>query len=146
MFANELNVCRWNVRVRTGMPALPDWALRAPCERNAAPVLRRRIHPQVPQVLWEQGLQGIIGLSVLETQCYGALTFWYVSRCGSLDPYLLLTDPDAEHWYIYIIHLTNGSGSGSCSFQWPSRSQQKISVLLITFWRYIYNILKDKKS
>ncbi len=41
------------------------------------------------------------------------------------------------------------TGSGSCYFrQWPSRCQQKSNlkkILLITFWRYIYIIFKDKK-
>ncbi len=44
------------------------------------------------------------------------------------------------------------SGSGSCYFRhWPSRCQQKTNLsntvfLLITFWRYIYIVFKDKKS
>jgi hypothetical protein len=50
------------------------------------------------------------------------------------------------------IPLTNGSGSGcgSCYLHpGPSWRQQKIIIifkvpLLITFWRYIHNILKDK--
>jgi hypothetical protein len=31
-------------------------------------------------------------------QCSGSVTFWYGSECGcgSLDPYLCLTDPDAD--------------------------------------------------
>ncbi len=42
--------------------------------------------------------------------------------------------------------MTFWCGSGSCYFRhWPSRSQQKTNFLthfflLITFWRYIYNI------
>ncbi len=46
--------------------------------------------------------------------------------------------------------LTNGSGS--CNFcHWPSRCQQKTNFLtqfflLVTFWRHIYIIIKDKKS
>jgi hypothetical protein len=47
------------------------------------------------------------------------------------------------------IPLTNGSGSGcgSCYLHpGPSWRQQKIIIitLLITFWRYIHNIFKDK--
>ncbi len=45
------------------------------------------------------------------------------------------------------VPLTNGSGS--CYFRtWPSRSQTiflKV-LLLITFWRYIYILVLDKKS
>jgi hypothetical protein len=49
---------------------------------------------------------------------------------------------------------TNGSGCGSGSFyfrQWPSQDANKklffyIVFLLITLWRYMYIIFKDKKS
>jgi hypothetical protein len=36
--------------------------------------------------------------STREKQCWGSVTFWYGSRCGSgsPDPYLWLTDPDAD--------------------------------------------------
>ncbi len=63
--------------------------------------------------------------------------FWFGS--GSSDPY---------------VSLTNGSGSGSCSFrQWPSRRQQKIIIfpslfMLIPFWSYrtFTSFFKAKKS
>ncbi len=71
-------------------------------------------------------------------QCCGSMTFWGGSGSGSADPCLWQLDPDP--------------GSGSCYFRHcPSRWQQKTNFLsqfflLITFWRYIYIIFKDKKS
>jgi hypothetical protein len=69
-------------------------------------------------------------------QCCGSMTFWGGSGSGSADPCLWLMDPE----------------SGSCYFRhWPSQDGNKNlsfkkAFLLITFWRYIYIIFKDKKS
>jgi hypothetical protein len=59
-------------------------------------------------------------------------------------------------WIRGSMPLTNGSGSGcgsgSCYFRhWPSQDANKKLIfkkvfLLITFWRYMYIIFKDKKS
>ncbi len=59
----------------------------------------------------------------VKRECSGSVTFWYGS-----------------------VPLTNGSGSGSCSFrQWPSRRQQKIFFSNFSadlFLRYIYIIFQ----
>ncbi len=55
-------------------------------------------------------------------------------------------------WIRGSMPLTNGTGSGSCYFRhWPSQDANKKLIflqvfLLITFWRYMYIIFKDKKS
>ncbi len=57
-------------------------------------------------------------------------------------------------WIRGSMPRTNGSGcgSGSCYFRhWPSQDPNKKLIfkkvfLLITFWRYMYIIFKDKKS
>ncbi len=66
-------------------------------------------------------------------QCCGFMTFW----CGSgyADPCLWLMEPDPESDpdpAIFVIDLQDAN--------------KKLLFLLITFWRYIYIIFKDKKS
>ncbi len=56
-----------------------------------------------------------------------------------------------EHLETFWCGSGSGFGSGSCYLRhWPSRRQRKTNpkkvFLLITFWRYIYIIFKDKKS
>jgi hypothetical protein len=66
--------------------------------------------------------QVILSFFMSGTQCFGSLTFWYGSGCGtgSSDLYLLPTDPvrireaqehtyptDLEHWYIYFYIFKN---------------------------------------
>ncbi len=55
-------------------------------------------------------------------------------------------------WIRIRVSMPLTNGFRSCYFRhWPSRCQQKTNyfnkdILLITFWRYIYTIFKDKKS
>ncbi len=51
-------------------------------------------------------------------QCSGSVTFWY----GSVS-----------------LPLSNGSGSGSCSFrQWPSRCQQKMFIIFVSYFLKVH--------
>ncbi len=53
---------------------------------------------------------------LLFQQCFGSVTFWYEYGCGSgsSDPYLCLTDPDAdlEHWHKVITKSQNSRSQG----------------------------------
>jgi hypothetical protein len=91
-------------------------------------------------------ISGFFSATVPFTFFFG-IDRWYPSLIRSIRKILVRIR------FIGSVPLTNGSGSGSCSFrQWPLRHQQKIIFfskvfMLIPFWRYIYIILqKDKKS
>ncbi len=70
-------------------------------------------------------------------QCCGSVTFWYGTGCGSSDPYLWLTDPDADPggpstYGSYIPQLVRNKRNGDttkrvCSFTLLS--------LLLVRWR-----------
>jgi hypothetical protein len=63
------------------------------------------------------------------------MTFWggSGSGSGSADPCLVLIDPDPA---IFVIDLP----------KMPTKNKFFKVFLLITFWRYMYIIFKDKKS
>ncbi len=68
---------------------------------------------------------------VMLHQCWGSVTFWYGSGCGSRssDPYLWLTDPSADPG----CPKTYGSGSGTIVKSHKEVTKQKKSRFFLLF-------------
>ncbi len=75
-------------------------------------------------------------------QCWGSVTFWYGSVCGSSDPYLWLTDPDtggpktygSECKFETMVHLHNSSKIKSHK-KLQNSIKQVLFTILAWWWK-----------